>query len=94
MSKFDSPEHEAIYALTLDSTEEQIGDVDTCTWQALVLDMEYTDVIEHAHAIVSVDSLGFVDVETFHVQWMAQRAWRNVLDCHEKCCTLADDPLD
>lgn len=85
--KFSNKTDEQYWRLMLDRPDEEVGDVQRChAWEALLLDC---DGLPHAHAIVSTDSRGFVEVDTFDTQWQAMREWKARKLVHEQpsgCC--------
>jgi ABC-type Na+ transport system ATPase subunit NatA len=99
MSKFDSPTDEKAWELAIGFPDYQVGNVQTCQWEALVL-LEGEEVgtfgtdgagTPYVGALVTEDDRGFVYVDYFTERKTAIRVHQEIEHAHVTCCLYDDE---
>lgn len=80
MNKFDSPETEALYEVTLNGfQDDECGDVESTNWYGLVRGPFKEKLLKgHAGGIVEVDNLGFVYGRLFKTKKELDKKWKEI----------------
>mgnify|MGYP003148685162 CR=1 FL=1 len=75
--KFETSGHlgEALHEMSLDGTDEQLGDVEDFGWYGLLVN---TGLRCAPHAILSIDGFGFVDYQDYDTESAARDVWDNL----------------
>lgn len=91
--KFGSDMDEAVYNMSLDGLAYhlQVGDVETCQWEARVDFDESDDMGEYVGAIVTVDDEGSVWVDYFADAQVLKAVFQDIVNGHGHCCLYAED---
>jgi len=90
MGKFDSKLAEALYDLSLDSSQDdECGDVSVCGFWAARFDT--LECLETEHAILIEDEQGFVSAESFDSLDDLETRWNELLEASADDSDSADD---